>query len=123
MASKAATQALQAKEKVMQDEIEKFRKLQKGQSAGEGERGGLALIRIHPPFADMQKYTASRMQLDTQLNENKTVKEVLFSGEYPPFLVYSGNYSGHPWTKNSVPNGELSYFRVKMYTIIMFEKH
>ena len=91
MASKAATQALQAKEKVMQDEIEKFRKLQKGQSAGEGERGGLALIRIHPPFADMQKYTASRMQLDTQLNENKTVKEVLFSGEYPPFLVYSGN--------------------------------
>ena len=30
MASKAAVQALQAKEKVMQDEIEKFKKLQKG---------------------------------------------------------------------------------------------
>ena len=26
--------------------------------------------------ADLQKYTASRMQLDTQINENKTVKEV-----------------------------------------------
>ena len=25
---------------------------------------------------DLQKYTASRMQLDTQVNENKTVKEV-----------------------------------------------
>ena len=39
MASKAATQALQAREKVMQDEIEKFRKLQKGQGAGEGAEG------------------------------------------------------------------------------------
>ena len=38
MASKAATQALQAKERVMQDEIEKFRKLQKGQSAEDDRR-------------------------------------------------------------------------------------
>lgn len=53
--SKAAIQALQAKERVMQDEIEKFKKLQK----------------------DLQKYTSSRMQLDTQVNENKTVKEEL----------------------------------------------
>lgn len=55
MANKADVQALQAKEKVLQDEIEKFKKLQK----------------------DLQKYTSSRMQLDTQVNENKTVKQEL----------------------------------------------
>ncbi|CAI8022855.1 Prefoldin subunit 6 [Geodia barretti] len=55
MSNKAAVQALQAKEKVMQDEIERFKKLQK----------------------ELQKFTASRMQLDTQVNENKTVKEEL----------------------------------------------
>ena len=27
-------------------------------------------------LSDLQKFTASRMQLDTQVNENKTVKEV-----------------------------------------------
>jgi chaperonin cofactor prefoldin len=59
MSNKAAVQALQAKEKVMQDEIERFKKLQK----------------------DLQKFTASRMQLDTQVNENKTVKEVALSSE------------------------------------------
>ena len=35
MANKATLQALQAKEKVLQDEIEKFKKLQKGSSAVE----------------------------------------------------------------------------------------
>ena len=76
MANKAAMKDLQAKEKVMQDEIEMFKKLQKG---------GLvywwwALFGTTDPrvvsAVDLQKYTASRMQLDTQINENKTVKEV-----------------------------------------------
>ena len=31
--------------------------------------------------AELQKFTASRMQLDTQVNENKTVKEVALSSE------------------------------------------
>ena len=81
MANKAAVQMLQAKEKVMQDEIEKYNKLQKGQSIcvlGEKSVGG-ALFGDNPPsflLSELQKYAASRMQLDTQINENKTVKEV-----------------------------------------------
>ncbi|KAL5483763.1 hypothetical protein EMCRGX_G020175 [Ephydatia muelleri] len=47
--------ALQAKEKILQDEIEKYRGLQK----------------------EYQKAVASRNQLDAQLTENKNVKEEL----------------------------------------------
>lgn len=36
--------------------------------------------------ADLQKFTASRMQLDTQVNENKTVKEVNCSPKKPTFF-------------------------------------
>lgn len=82
MASKpspATVQALQAKETVLQKEIAKFRELQKGMSAMHVLAVSLsyAMTRTRTNMhTETQKCTASRQQLDGQLNENKTVKEV-----------------------------------------------
>jgi len=83
MASKpspATVQALQAKETVLQKEIAKFRELQKGMSAMHVlaiSHMCCAMTRTRTNMhTETQKCTASRQQLDGQLNENKTVKEV-----------------------------------------------
>ena len=77
--AKSAMQSLKEKEKVLQDEVEKFRTIQKGIYTY------LKLVvkrlcSFHQVntclFTDIQKSLLARKQLDAQLNENTTVKTV-----------------------------------------------
>ena len=81
MASKEQQQALQAKEKVLQDEITKFRAMQKGKTA----RVVAVVLYVDSSAVmcfywntsvDIQKCMTSSKQLDAQLTENKNVKDV-----------------------------------------------
>ena len=86
MANKAAVQMLQAKEKVMQDEIEKYNKLQKGQSIcvpGEKSVGGCIIWRQSPflpslraPEIRSQSHAAGhtdQREQDSERGEGKTL--------------------------------------------------
>ena len=103
MANKAVIQSLQEKEKLLQEQIELFKSVQKGGqqlraltksvyarfAANSGAaracthvrwrrchvRGGTSCVLSQP---DIQKCVNTKGQLDTQLNENKAVKEVRF---------------------------------------------
>ena len=94
MASKAVIQSLRDQEKILQEQIEVFKSVQKGEQLCslakdvvarvlQSSMVGLHVICSHVLNSsrvlfrpEIQKCATTKGQLDTQLNENKTVKEV-----------------------------------------------